>query len=98
MVITKLVLPRRTFLRGMGATLALPFLDAMVPAMRAQAKGAPRFTAIYCGNGANMFDWIPAAEGVGFELSPTLKPIEAFRDRMLVVSGLDTSRPPTRAT
>jgi hypothetical protein len=89
MVITKFALPRRTFLRGMGATLALPFLDAMVPAMRAQAKGAPRFTAIYCGNGANMFDWIPAAEGVGFELSPTLKPIEAFRERMLVVSGLD---------
>jgi hypothetical protein len=89
MVITKFALPRRTFLRGMGATLALPFLDAMVPAMRAQAKGAPRFTAIYCGNGANMFDWIPGAEGVGFELSPTLKPIEAFRERMLVVSGLD---------
>jgi len=89
MVITKLALPRRTFLRGVGATLALPFLDAMVPAMRAQAKGAPRFTAIYCGNGANMFDWIPATEGVGFELSPTLKPIEAFRERMLVVSGLD---------
>jgi hypothetical protein len=89
MVITKFALPRRTFLRGMGATLALPFLDAMVPAMKAQAKGAPRFTAIYCGNGANMFDWIPGAEGVGFELSPTLKPIEAFRERMLVVSGLD---------
>ena len=59
MVITKLALPRRTFIRGIGATVALPFLDAMVPAMRAQAKAAPRFTAIYCGNGANMFDWTP---------------------------------------
>ena len=65
MVITKLALPRRTFIRGIGATVALPFLDAMVPAMRAQAKAAPRFTAIYCGNGANMFDWTPATEGVG---------------------------------
>ena len=56
MVITKLALPRRTFLRGMGATLALPFLDAMVPAMSARAAVVPRFTAVYVGNGANMFD------------------------------------------
>ncbi len=89
MVITKLALPRRTFIRGMGAAVALPYLDAMVPALKAQTKGAPRFTAIYCGNGANMFDWIPATTGVGFELSPTLKPIEAFRDQMVVVTGLD---------
>jgi len=89
MVITKIALPRRTFIRGIGAAVALPFLDAMVPAMRAQAKGAPRFAAIYCGNGANMFDWTPATEGVGFEFSPILKPIEAFRDRTLVVTGLD---------
>ena len=89
MVITKIVLPRRTFIRGIGATLALPLLDAMVPAMSAQAKGAPRFAAIYCGNGANMFDWTPPTEGVGFTFSPILKPIEAFRSRTLVVSGLD---------
>ena len=69
--------------------VALPFLDAMLPALRAQAKAAPRFTAIYCGNGANMLDWTPATEGVGFELSPSLKPIEAFRNRLLVVTGLD---------
>jgi hypothetical protein len=89
MVITKLALPRRTFIRGIGATVALPFLDAMLPALRAQAKAAPRFTAIYCGNGANMLDWTPATEGVGFEMSPSLKPIEAFRNRLLVVTGLD---------
>lgn len=89
MVITKLALPRRTFIRGMGAAVALPFLDAMVPAMRAQSKAAPRFVGIYCGNGANMFDWTPATQGVGFEFSPILKPIEAFRDRTLVVTGLD---------
>ena len=91
MVITKIALPRRTFLRGMGATLALPFLDAMVPAMSARAKGAPRFAAIYVGNGANMSDWTPAGEqvDVGFEFSPTLKPLEPFRDRTLVFTGLD---------
>ena len=63
-------LPRRTFLRGVGATLALPFLDAMVPALTAQAKGAARFAAIYCGNGANMNDWTPGTEGAGFQFSP----------------------------
>ena len=89
MVITKLALPRRTFIRGIGATVALPFLDAMVPAMRAQAKAAPRFTAIYCGNGANMFDWTPATEGVGFAMSPSLTPLEPFRDRLVVFTGLD---------
>jgi hypothetical protein len=89
MVITKIALPRRTFIRGMGATLALPFLDAMVPAMSALSKAAPRFAAIYCGNGANMNDWTPVTEGVGFAFSPILKPLEAFRDRTIVFTGLD---------
>ena len=89
MFITKKVLPRRTFMRGMGATVALPLLDAMVPAMSALTKAPPRFTAIYCGNGANMNDWTPASEGVGFTFSPSLKPLEAFRDQTLVVTGLD---------
>src|SRR5207247_8824880 len=87
MVITRLALPRRTFIRGMGATLALPLLDAMVPAMSALSKGAPRFAAIYCGNGANMNDWTPATEGGGFAFSPILKPLEAFRDRTPVLTG-----------
>jgi hypothetical protein len=89
MVITKTALHRRTFIRGMGAAVALPLLDAMIPAMRAQAKGAPRFTAIYFGNGANMFQWTPATEGAGFEFSPTLKPLEPFRSRVNVFTGLD---------
>jgi len=92
MFIRKIALPRRTFIRGMGATLALPLLDAMVPAMSAQSKtarSAPRFAAIYCGNGANMNDWTPATEGTNFPFSPTLKPLERFRDRTLVFTGLD---------
>jgi hypothetical protein len=89
MVIKKMALPRRTFIRGMGATLALPLLDAMVPAMSAQSKAAPRFAAIYCGNGANMNDWTPPTDGVDFAFSPTLKPLEPFRDRTLVFTGLD---------
>jgi Protein of unknown function (DUF1552) len=89
MVITKRALPRRTFIRGIGATLALPFLDAMAPALSGASKAAPRFAAIYCGNGANMFDWTPPTEGAGFTFSPILKPLEAFRDRTLVFTGLD---------
>jgi hypothetical protein len=91
MIITRTALPRRTFIRGMGATLALPLLEAMVPAMSAQSKvsRAPRFAAIYCGNGALMSDWTPATDGVGFAFSPILKPLEAFRDRTLVFTGLD---------
>src|SRR4029453_12695629 len=92
MVIRKIALPRRTFIRGMGATLALPLLDAMVPALSAQSKtskATPRFAAIYCGNGANMNDWTPAPEGVVFPFSPLLKPLQAFRDRALVFTGLD---------
>jgi len=91
MLIKKIVLPRRTFIRGMGATLALPLLDAMIPAMSAQSKTAraPRFAAVYCGNGANMSDWTPATEGAGFTFSPILKPLERFRDRTIVFTGLD---------
>ena len=89
MVITKLALPRRTFLRGMGATLALPLLDAMVPALSARAPGTPRFAVVYVGNGMNMWDWTPPTEGKGFELSPILQPLERFRRHTLVLSGLD---------
>jgi hypothetical protein len=89
MVITKRALPRRTFLRGVGASLALPLLDAMVPAMTAQTKAALRFAALSVGIGANRSDWTPPTDGGGFTFSPILKPLEAFRDQMLVVSGLD---------
>ena len=89
MIITKVVLPRRTFLRGVGASLALPFLDAMAPAMAAVPKGQPRFSAVYVGNGANMFDWTPSTQGANFDFSPILQPLETFRDRTVVFTGLD---------
>jgi len=96
MIITKMALPRRTFLRGMGTVVALPLLDAMVPALSAasQTAAAPvrRLGFVYIPNGAIMDQWTPAAEGKGFELSPILKPLEAHRDRITVVSNLD-SRP-----
>ena len=92
MFISNLTLPRRTVLRGLGAALALPFLDAMVPAFapRARAAGKPahRFLAFYVPNGMAMEFWTPKGEGSAFELSPVLEPLAPFRDQMLVLSGL----------
>jgi hypothetical protein len=87
--ITKKALHRRTFLRGMGATLALPLLDSMVPALSAKpVKRTPRLGFIYIANGVIQKDWIPAATGRGFALSPILKPLEPVRDHINVLSGL----------
>jgi len=84
-------LPRRTLLRGVGATMALPFLEAMVPAFsRGHAASAPvhRFQTFYVPNGMAMEYWTPKGEGSAFELSPILEPLAPYKDRMLVVSGL----------
>jgi hypothetical protein len=92
MFVTKKALPRRTFLRGLGASLALPLLDAMVPASTPLAQTAaaprPRFGAVYFPNGAIMEQWTPAAPGRGFEFTPILKPLEPFRDQLVVVTNL----------
>jgi hypothetical protein len=92
MFITKRHIPRRTFLRGMGVTLALPLLDSMVPAGRALAQSAatsaPRLGFVYIPHGAIMAKWTPAQTGAGFEFTPILKPLEPFRDDMNVISGL----------
>ena len=92
MFITKTSLPRRTFLRGLGATVALPLLDAMVPAATALAQTAAtrptRFGFIYVPHGADMASWTPASAGTGFELSPTLTALESFKNSMVVVSNL----------
>jgi hypothetical protein len=84
-------LPRRTVLRGVGATLALPFLEAMVPAFsRGQAASAPvhRFQTFYVPNGMAMEYWTPKGVGNAFELSPILEPLAPFRNQMVVLSGL----------
>ena len=91
MMIFKKAIPRRTFLRGIGATLALPFLDGMVPAFAA-AKSPVRMGFFYIPNGVNTVQWTPEKEGVGFELSPTLQPLAPFRKQILVLSGLDANQ------
>ena len=86
MIITKKSLPRRTFLRGMGVTMALPLLDAMVPALSAlaqtPAKPVRRLGFIYIPNGTIQNMWVPADTGAGFEFSPILSPLASLRDRV----------------
>src|SRR4026208_1603808 len=97
MFVSKLALPRRTFLRGVGAAVALPLLDSMFPAFtplaRAQARPRTRFGAIYIPNGAIMEQWIPEIVGPGFDIKPILKPLEPFKDQMVVVTNLTRSHP-----
>jgi Protein of unknown function (DUF1552) len=83
-------LPRRTFLRGMGATLALPLLDAMVPAFAAdRAPWTPRLGFVYVGNGIVHKTFKLTGTGAAFEFSPVLRPLAPLRDYLTVVSGLD---------
>jgi len=97
MFVTKRSLPRRTFLSGMGAVVGLPLLEAMVPAFTALAQSAakprPRFGAVYFPNGAIIEQWIPDQVGKGFEFKPILKPLESFKDSMVIVSNLTRSHP-----
>src|SRR5713101_6592633 len=92
MFITKMALPRRTFLRGLGATVALPLLDSMVPALSALARTAgnpvQRLGFLYVSNGITMDHWHPKGEGRNFELSPVLSPLKPFKDQMVIVTGL----------
>src|SRR3979490_940111 len=92
MMIFKKVIPRRTFLRGIGAAVALPLLDGMIPAFAATsdlaAKSPTRLGIVYIPNGAMMDKWTPATQGAGFQLTPILEPLAPFRDRLLVLSGL----------
>src|SRR5262245_52170286 len=92
MLITKRSLPRRTFLCGLGSAIALPFLEAMAPAMTplAQSPARPphRFGAVYFPNGCTMDHWMPKTpEGV-LEITPVLKPLEPFRNQMTVINNL----------
>jgi hypothetical protein len=95
MIHTNKYVPRRTVLRGLGAAVALPFLDSMTPAFAALAQTAARpvrrLGAIYVPNGMCMNQWTPRADGAGFELTRILEPLAAHRDQMLVISGLDNA-------
>ena len=93
MIITKKAIPRRTVLRGIGAGLALPLLDGMVPAFAAIRNSAAnpvrRFGVVYVPNGMAMKHWTPEGEGTGFEITRLLDPIAAYRDQMTLVTGLN---------
>jgi hypothetical protein len=98
--VTKRAIPRRTVLRGMGASLALPLLDGMVPALTAQraANQVRRLGVVYVPNGMAMHRWTPTTppgagvESKDFSFSPTLKPLEPFRDQLVVIGGLSVAR------
>jgi len=94
MFVTKKALSRRTFLRGMGTTVALPLLDAMVPAFAtAQSTAAvKRFGVVYHPNGVIYDKWLPTGVGSNFDLSFTLKGLEKFKDKLVVVTGLSSDQ------
>jgi hypothetical protein len=97
MIITKKHVSRRTVLRGLGATLALPLLDAMSPALTAlqhsPARPARRFSVIYLPNGVRMDCWTPFGDGVDFDLPQVLEPLASLRRRLTIVSGLMNGLP-----
>jgi hypothetical protein len=94
MVIFKPSIPRRTFLRGVGATLALPMLDAMTPAFSAATTRPIRIAFMQTPNGIFNLngEWTPKSVGANWELTRTLEPLAAFKDRMVVISGLDNQQ------
>ena len=105
MIITKKAIPRRTMLRGLGASLALPLLDGMVPAFTAlrdtAANPVRRLGIVYVPNGMMMDHWTPTTEGSGFDFPTILQPLEPFRDQIQVLSGMhgvDAEGPHARAS
>jgi hypothetical protein len=94
-IYTRKTMPRRTILRGIGATVALPLLDAMVPGLSANASAQAaaktpihRFQTVYIPNGMAMPYWTPEKTGRDFELTPILEPLAPYKNQMLVLSGL----------
>jgi len=94
MIVMKKAISRRTVLRGIGTAVALPLLDAMVPALTAQVKtpASPirRLGVVYHPNGVIYQNWLPTGTGKDFTLSRTLAPLEPFRDQLIVVTGLSS--------
>ena len=90
MIVTRKSLPRRAFLRGIGTTLALPLLDSMIPALAVAGAAKPvvRLGFVYHPVGMILNQWMPTAEGTGFEFTPTMKALEPFREYLTVFTGL----------
>ena len=84
-------LPRRTVLKGLGTAMSLPFLEAMLPPLRAAVKPSHRFQAFYVPNGMAMEYWTPKGEGSAMELAPIMEPLAPYKDQMLVFSGIKAS-------
>ena len=93
MMITKKKISRRTVLRGLGVTVALPLLDGMVPALTARGEDRGQTDQSFCRGGRaqrhDVKDWLPAAEGAAFEFMPTMAPLAPFRNQLLVLSNLN---------
>jgi hypothetical protein len=89
MIISRKHLSRRTMLKGMGAAIALPMLDAMTPALAAPVKRPRRLGFVYAANGIIMEEWTPQTLGRNFELKRVRKPLEKLREDLLLISGLD---------
>ena len=96
MIITKRALSRRAMLRGMGASLALPLLDSMIPALSAAAEPVHRFGVVYVPNGMIMENYLPATEGPDYEMTPTLSALEPFREHFQILSWLNCNPTPGR--
>ena len=100
MIVTRKKLPRRTFLRSLGVAIGLPLLDSMTPALaraRDTITPVPRFGAIYVPHGAVLDKWIPKTDGPDYEMSPTLKTLERFREDLTVITNLDNQPAIVRA-
>ena len=94
MVIFKKSIPRRAFLKGAGAAVALPVLDAMFPALAStlnKMERPRRFSIVYIPNGVNMEHWTPKETGTDFKLPQTLQPLASYRDRMTILTGMNSS-------
>ena len=92
MMIFKKAIPRRIFLRGAGAAIALPLLDSMIPAASAAPSAPLRLGYVYLPIGRIMNRWTPAEVGENYTMTPTLEPIAKFRKQFNVISGLKIGR------
>ena len=96
MIITKKAISRRAMLRGVGAAVALPWLDSMTPALSAAGQSFNRFGVVYVPNGMIMENYLPAKDGPDYEITPTLSALEPLREHFQILSGLNCIPTPGR--